>query len=723
MKKTVFALLLGLFVTLSYADEGMWMLHLLKQQNLAEMQALGLKLSDVDIYNPDGSSLKDAVVRFGGGCTGEVISSQGLLLTNHHCGFGQIQSHSSVEHNYLEDGFWAMSKSEELPNPGLTVTFVEKIEDVTDFVNASLERDKESDVDGVFFLSPSYLNKLAVELVGEEFLANNKGVEVEISPFFEGNQYYMFTKKIYSDVRLVGAPPISIGKFGADTDNYTWPRHSADFALFRIYADKNGNPAEYSESNVPLKPKRWFKISTAGVEADDFAMVMGFPGSTNKYYTSWEVEERRDIDNTVRIDMRSIRQEAMMEEMLKDVGVNIQYASKYRSSSNAYKNAIGTNWAIDLRDFTQQKKEQQDRLISWAKENNKPEYIEAINTIERIVTDRANLRFRSWMLDEGIRRGVEFSRIPLSSIDKLQAALKSNDKDATAKYMVAVREDFDKFADKDYNFEVDKKVSKDMISAYVNQVPYVDLPEAFKTIDDSFDGDVDVYVDFLFETSIFGSEENIDRFIEEGASLEKLGNDPIINFAQSVKSEYAALRKGLRAYDNEFDIARRDYMRGIMEMDSDKTLFADANRTLRLSYGQVKGYEPRDCVEYGHQTTLEGIMEKEDPTNREFFVPAKMKELYAAKDFGDYHLPNGKMPVNFATTSHTTGGNSGSPVMNGNGELIGINFDRNWEGVGGDIQFLPDYQRNISVDIRYVLFVIDKFGEAGHLVEELDIIN
>ena len=286
MKKTVLTLLLGLFVTLSFADEGMWMLNLLKQQNLAKMQAMGLKLQDTDIYNPDGISLKDAVVRFGGGCTGEEISSEGLVLTNHHCGFNQIQSHSSVEHNYLEDGFWAMSKEEELPNPELTVTFVEKIEDVTDFVKASLERDKENDVDGVFFLSPGYLNKLAIELVGEEYLANNKGVEVEIAPFFEGNQYYMFTKKIYSDVRLVGAPPMSIGKFGGDTDNYTWPRHSADFALFRIYADKEGNPAEYSQDNIPLKPKRWFTISTAGVEANDFAMLMGFPGSTNKYYTS-----------------------------------------------------------------------------------------------------------------------------------------------------------------------------------------------------------------------------------------------------------------------------------------------------------------------------------------------------------------------------------------------------------------------------------------------------
>lgn len=721
MKKIIVTLLLSLLVTLSWADEGMWMLHLLKQQKLAEMQAMGLKLQDVDIYNPDGSSLKDAVVRFGGGCTGEVISSQGLLLTNHHCGFNQIQSHSSVEHNYLEDGFWAMSKAEELPNLGLTVTFVENIEDVTEYVMSSLERDKESDVDGVFFLSPSYLNKLARERIGETQLAENKGIEVEIQPFFEGNQYYMFTMKVYADVRLVGSPPMSVAKFGADTDNYTWPRHSADFSLFRIYADKDGNPAEYAESNVPLKPKRWFKISTDGVKENDFAMIMGFPGSTNKFYTSWEVEERRDIDNTVRMNMRNIRQEAMMEEMVKDAGVNIQYAAKYRSSSNAYKNAIGTNWAIDLRDYALLKKEQQERLLSWAEENNKPEYIAAVNTIGEIVNDRASLRFRSWMLDEGIRRGVEFSRIPVSSINHLKTALKAKDDVAIAKYLVELRKDFDTFADKDYNFEVDKKVSKAMISEYIDLIPYADLPQAFRAIEDEFDGDVDAYVDYLFETSIFGSEENMEQFTQNAPSLEKLENDPIINLALSVRSEYADLGNGLKAYDNQFDKARRDYLKGILEMDGDLTHFPDANRTLRLSYGQVKGYQPQDCVYYGHQTTLEGIMEKEDPNNREFLVPDKLKQLYEAKDFGNYHLPNGKMPVDFAATTHTTGGNSGSPVMNGNGELIGINFDRNWEGVGGDIQFLPDYQRNLSVDIRYVLFVIEKYGEAGHLIKEMDL--
>ena len=721
MKKTLITLLIGLFVSVASADEGMWMLHLLKQQKLAEMQAMGLKLQDVDIYNPSGSSLTDAVVQFGRGCTGEVISSQGLVLTNHHCGYSQIQSHSTLENNYLETGFWAMSQAEELPNPGLTVTFIEKMEDVTDFVKKCLKEDAEKDVDGVFFLSPSYLNNLARDLVGVEYLANNKGIDVEIKPFFEGNQYYMFTKKIYSDIRFVGAPPSSIGKFGADTDNWTWPRHTGDFSVFRIYADKEGNPADFSEDNVPLKPKRWLKISTKGVEENDFAMLLGFPGTTNKFYTSWEVEERRDIDNEVRINMRDIRQRVMLEEMLKDPEVNIQYASKYSGSTNAYKNAIGTSWAIGMRNFEAQKKEQQEKLISWAKQNKKPEYVNALKTIEEIVSDRANLRFRSWMLNEGILRGIEFSTIPVGSVNSLIKALNDKNDEGKDKSMLELMADYRKFADKDYSINVDKKIAKVMLEEYLDLIEYRDLPEALRAIDDDFKGDVNAYVDYLFENSIFGSNENMQKFISGNHIAAELEKDPMVNFANSIKSEAAQLKDSLSAYDNNFAKARNTFLKGMLEMDGPYTYFPDANLTLRLSYGQVKGYEPRDCVYYGHQTTLDGVMEKEDPDNWEFVVAEKLKELYEAKDFGVYKLPNGKMPIDFAATTHTTGGNSGSPVMNSKGELIGINFDRNWEGVGGDIQFLPDYQRSIIVDIRYVLFIIDKYAGATHLIKEMEI--
>ncbi len=703
------------------ADEGMWMLNLLKQQKLDEMQKMGLNLEDYDIYNPNGASLKDAVVQFGSGCTGEVISSMGLVLTNHHCGYRQIQNHSSIENNYLDDGFWAMSKEEELANPGLTVTFIEDIEDVTDYVKQCLVRDREEDSLGVFFMSPSYLNRIAREKVGSEFLSRNRGVDVEINHFFNGNQYYMFTKKIYSDVRLVGAPPSSIGKFGADTDNWTWPRHSGDFALFRIYADKDGNPAAYSEDNVPLKPKRWLKISTEGVKEDDFAMMIGFPGTTNKYYTSWEVAERRDIDNAVRINMREVRQNAMLEEMLNDPEVKIQYAAKYSGSTNAYKNAIGTNWAIDFRDFEQVKLDQQNRIIERGRENDVPKYEEALNEIERIIDDRSDLRYRSSMLNEGITRGVEFASISTVSSDVLIDLLQSNNKDEIKKATDMLVADYYSFANKDYNRDVDKKVAKDMIAEYIRHIPEDCQPDYFGVIYSMFDGDSDLFVDYIFENSIFGSEENLNKFVAEGADAEVLINDPMFSFAKSVRSEALSLTRQLSEYDIPFALARRTYLEGVLAADDPYNYFPDANLTMRLTYGRVKGYYPRDAVYYSHQTTVDGIMEKEDPENWEFIVPERLTELYDNKNFGSLALEDGRMPVNFVATTHTTGGNSGSPVMNGNGELIGINFDRNWEGVGGDIQYLPDYQRSIIVDIRYVLFVIDKFAGATHIIDELDL--
>ena len=709
-------------ITSVSADEGMWMVNLLKKQKLEDMQSKGLNLNDYDIYNPNGASLKDAVVQFGRGCTGEIISSQGLVLTNHHCGYGQIQSHSTIKNNYLDNGFWAKSLEEELPNPELTVTFIEKIEDVTNYVKECLKRDNDKDSLGVFFLSPNYLNGIAKSKVDEQYLKNNPGIEVEIKPFFEGNQYYMFTKKIYSDIRLVGAPPSSIGKFGADTDNWMWPRHSGDFSLFRIYTNKDGDPAPYSPENVPLKPKRWLKISTKGVKEGDFAMMMGFPGTTNKYYTSAEVVERRDIDNRVRIKMREIRQNAMLEEMLRDPEIKIQYASKYSGSTNAYKNAIGTNWAINLRDFERVKLEQQERLKEWAVKNNKPHYKDAVDEVEKIIEDRSDLRFRSWMLNEGIIRAIEFATVSTVSADKLADAIE--DGSETETLFKNLQNEYGRFANRDYNREVDKKISKVMLKEYVKQIEQEKQPSYFKLLYSNFNEDVDSFVDFIFENSIFGSRENLNKFLSsKNFRVEMISDDPMFLFVKSVRNEAANLNSKLSAYNIPFAKARNTYLKGILEMDGPYKHFPDANLTLRLTYGEIKGYEPRDAVTYSHQTTLQGIIEKEDPNNWEFVVHEKLKELYEDKDFGDYALQDGNMPVNLAITTHTTGGNSGSPVMNGNGELIGINFDRNWEGVGGDIQYLPDYQRSIIVDIRYVLFVIDKFANATHIIEEIDLIK
>lgn len=719
MKKILLSVLAAALSLPAVADEGMWLLPLLQQQKFPEMQALGLKLQDYDIYSPDSASLKDAVVIFGGGCTGEIVSPDGLLLTNHHCGYGQIQQHSTLEHDYLTDGFWATTREQELPNPGLTVTFIDKIEDVTDYVKKELEKD--TDPQSMNFLSPKYLNGLAKAKVGEKFLQDNPGTEVEIKAFYGGNVYYMFTKKIYSDIRLVGAPPSSVGKFGADTDNWMWPRHTGDFSVFRVYADANGNPAEYSESNVPLRPKRWFKISVKGVEEDDYAMMMGFPGRTNKYYTSWEVAERRDIDNTVRINIRNLRQEVMLDEMLKDPSVRIQYASKYAGSTNAYKNAIGSNWAIKKRNFEQVKKEEQDPLIAWAQKNNESSYPEALSTLEQIVSDRKDLRFRSWMLDEAILRGIEFAKVP-TEVQSVSDALRGKDRNEQQKQIRLLDMAYHRFADKDYAPEVDKKIAKVMLKEYRRLVPAKSQPAYFSLIDKKFKGDVDRFVDYLFDKSIYGSEENFDKF-KTRPSVKALEQDPMILFAKSVQEEKANLNAALADFDSGYALAHKEYVKGLLAMYQDKANFPDANFSLRLTYGQVKGYRPKDAVYYNCQTTLDGVMEKEDSTNWEFVVPSRLKALYEAKDFGRYQMPDGRMPVAFSATTHTTGGNSGSPVLNANGELIGINFDRNWEGVGGDIQYLPDYQRSIIVDIRYVLFLIDKYAGAGYLLEEMDLVE
>ena len=708
----------AIFSLSASADEGMWVLPLLQQQNLPEMRALGLKLQDYEIYSPENASLKDAVVIFGGGCTGEVVSPDGLVLTNHHCGYGAIQSHSTLEHDYLTEGFWATSRSEELPNPGLSVTFIDRIEDVTDYVKEALKKD--NDPEGMNYLSPKYLNGLAKARVGEKFLADNPGTEVEIKPFYGGNQYYMFTKKIYRDVRLVGAPPSSIGKFGSDTDNWMWPRHTGDFSVFRVYADANGNPAEYSEQNVPLRPKRWFKISVRGVNEGDYAMMMGFPGRTNHYYTSWEVAERRDIDNTVRINIRELRQKVMLEEMLKDPQVRIQYASKYAGSENAYKNAIGSNWAINKRDFEQVKWAEQEALLAWADEQGKSEYREALNQIRDIVADRHDLRFRQWMLNEALRIGIEFVSVP-KEINPLVEALKGKTAERQ-KELDQMTAAFRRFFDKDYVPEVDKKIAKVMLTEYRRLIPHTSQPAYFAIIDKKYKGDIEQFLDDIFAKSIFASRENYNKFLKR-PTAKALLNDPMILFAQSVENERENLSNSLKSYDAAYNRAHRTYVKGLLEMEKDRKHWPDANFTLRLTYGQVKGYHPRDCVYYTHQTTLDGVMEKEDSTNWEFVVPQKLKDLYRAKDFGRYATKDGRMPVAFCATTHTTGGNSGSPVMNANGELIGINFDRNWEGVGGDIEYLPDYQRSIIVDIRYVLFLIEKYGGAEGLLQEMEIIE
>ena len=715
MRKSLFALLVALGVSsLARADEGMWLLEQLSKK-YPELVKRGLAMQEYDLYNPNGTSLKDAVVHFDGGCTGEVISSQGLVLTNHHCGYDAIQKLSSVEHNYLEDGYWAKSFAEELPAEGVVVSFVDKIEDVTAYVQAELKKIRKGT--GMEYLSRHYLDGLARKRVGEAYLKAHPGTSVEIRPFYNGNKYLMFTNKVYSDIRFVGAPPSAVGKFGADTDNWKYPRHAGDISIFRIYADANGNPAPYSKSNVPLKPKRWFNISTDGVQKEDLAMIMGFPGRTNHFFLPSEVEEWKTIDNDIRIRMRQIRQEVMLKDMLADPKVNIMYAAKYARSQNAYKRAIGANFGIEKNNFKATKQQEMESLLEWSKANapkSYRSYADAIATIDKAIEGRRDMRRQFWYLDEGLWQAIEATRAP-GADDPLTATDRA----------------FLAYNNKDYLPALDAKIAKAELAEYTRQIDRKDWPEAIADGIDQF-GSVESYVDVMFAQSTFTTPEGFEAFKKLSPKEQQvvLSTDLMSRFAASVRTKREQLTRALRAFDNPIDLARRTYVGGILAQRGEENLWPDANSTLRFTFGNVRGYSPVDGVEYQVPTTLRGVMEKEDPTSWEFAVPARLKEIYAKQLYGAgqrwaFKNASGgyEMPVNFAATTHTTGGNSGSPVFNKYGDLIGINFDRNWEGVGGDIQYLPSYQRSIICDIRYVLLLIDQLGECPRLIDELSLVS
>lgn len=720
MRKLFFTTFLAASLLTAHADEGMWMLTDLKKQNEVAMQELGLLIPADQIYNPEGIALKDAVVHFGGGCTGEVISAEGLVLTNHHCGYGYIQQHSSVEHDYLTNGFWAMSRQEELPCKNLTITFIDQILDVTDYVKEQLKTDP--DPQGTNYLSPKYLKKVCERFLKAQNITLDEGHKAELKAFYGGNRHYLFLKTVYSDIRMVGAPPSSVGKFGADTDNWMWPRHTGDFSMFRIYADKDGKPAAYSPSNVPLKVKKYLRISLAGYKEGDFAFVMGFPGRNWRYMIADEVEERMQTTNFMRHHVRGARQRVLMEQMLKDDAVRIHYASKYASSANYWKNAIGMNEGLVRLHVLDTKRAQQEALLQRGRQLGDTTYQAAFNQIRDIVAHRRPALYHQQAIQEALVTALDFMRIPNTA--SLLSALKSKDKALIQATADSLRQAADKYFASVPFPEVEKMVGKEMLRTYAKYIPEEQRIGIFQVIDKRFKGDTDAFIDACFKYSIFGSRENFDKFIRK-PKLYKLTSDWMILFKYSITDGLLQTAIAMMDANQDYNNAHKVWVKGMMDMRqaNGQPIYPDANSTLRLTYGKVASYEPADGVEYEYYTTLDGVMQKEDPNNWEFVVPDKLKQLYRSKNFGRYGLPDGRMPVCFIVDTDNTGGNSGSPVFNAKGELIGTAFDRNYEGLTGDIAFRPSSQRAACVDIRYTLFIIEKFAGAKHIIDELDIVE
>ena len=717
IKKYLVAALAAAFAFPAMADEGMWLLQLLKQQNSIElMKKQGLKLEADDIYNPAGVSLKDAVGIFGGGCTGEIISPEGLILTNHHCGYSSIQQHSSVEHDYLTNGFWAMSRSEELPTPGLKFRFVHRIVDITDLVNQKV---KAGEVDEYEAMTRPFLNKLAKAELEKSDLAGKPGIESLALPFYAGNKYYLIYYKVYSDVRMVAAPPSSIGKFGGETDNWMWPRHTGDFSIFRIYADKNGEPAPYSADNVPLKTPKYLPISLKGLDEGDYAMIMGFPGSTERYLTQSEVRQMMTAQNQAMIDMRTVYLDVLKKHMAQSDRVRIQYANKFAGSSNYWKNSIGMNKAIVDNDVLGTKAEQERQFAAFAA--GKAEYEGVVGKIDAIVEKVTPLMRRYMYIAEGLGRTIEFG-CPPALMDKMLEAIETKDDSLMEATKEQLTKAFDAIYNKDYDKEVDRAVAMAMIPALANAIGREQIAPLDQLIRERYKGVACDFVNDMYDNSIFSSRENLDKFLRK-PTKKAIERDPATAYSRAKIKMLQEAAQALSEATEGIDLLHKAYVRGLNEMRLPAPSYPDANFTLRLTYGNVKSYSPKDGVHYKYFTTTDGILQKEDPENPEFVVPAKLKELIRKRDFGRYAMADGTMPVCFLTTNDITGGNSGSPVIDGEGNLIGCAFDGNWESLSGDIHFDDSLQRCIALDIRYMLFILDKLGGCRHLIDEMTIVE
>lgn len=704
MKKTTIIILSLLFVISAKADEGMWMLPTIGNR-MQKMQELGLRMSQEEIYNTQQKSLKDAIVIFGGGCTGVAVSPNGLIFTNHHCGYNVIQQHSTVAHNYLKDGFTAQELSDEIPSPGLSVTFLVSVENVTEKINPQIEGLNEKER---YKAIDSISNLIEKEAKG------NTHYITTVKSFYAGNEFYLFVYEKFTDVRFVFAPPSAIGKYGGDTDNWMYPRHTGDFSVFRVYGTPDGKPAGYSAKNVPYRPKHFVPISNQGYNNGDFAMILGNPGHTERYATSYAITDRVENGNSARIEMRGVKQNVWKKYMRQDEAINIAYADKYAGSSNYWKNSIGMNKAIKKLNVIQDKEYEQNAFTQWLDKdtNRKKTYGKVLDTLKKnyaIINQNNHSRY---YLLESLLRGVELPSIANKTLKTIQ-----NGKEITAEQLT----DFYK----DYYPTVDKATFIALLEAYKQSVTTDALPSIYQTIDKKYKGNYTKYADDLFRKSVFVSQEKLKKALKK--KKYKFEKDPAISFYNSV------LEKMESFYTNEFETAyqniieaRRIYEKGLKEWKTSQSqsMYPDANFTMRLTYGNVGGYYPADAVTYNYYTTTQGILEKEDPNNPEFIIPQKLKSSILTKDFGRYaDKKTGKMLVNFITNNDITGGNSGSPVFNGKGELIGLAFDGNWEAMSGDIIFDPALQRCINVDIRYVLYCIDKIGNGKRIIDELTIIE
>ena len=708
-------LLLLLFLTPARADEGMW-LPMLIQKKIPQMQELGFRLTAEDIYSVNRACLKDAIVHFGGGCTGEVISAEGLLITNHHCGYGQIQAHSTVENDYLKDGFWARTRQEELPNKGLTVTFLRRMEDVTEQVLEGVtDQMSEMERQGVI---EANIKEISRETLGDR---NPEFYSVRITPAYYGNQYFLYLNEIFRDVRLVGAPPSSIGKFGGDTDNWMWPRHTGDFSLFRIYANADNQPAEISDDNVPYRPRYHFTISAKGVKPGDFTMVYGYPGRTRQYVISPEVDYIANRSNPQKIRLRSLRLDVMNREQAKDPAVRIQYSSKNAGVSNSWKKWQGESRGILNAGTTEKKQEFEKRFQQWAEASGRQEYITLIPRMKALYSQLEPFTFASEMYAEAIM-AVELLRFA----NTLENTLVRN---GTAR-AAEVAEGFFK----DYYKPIDREIFELLFTEFHRVMePLGDLLPADPATGEPLPADplpADGSRFARLATHLYGTsaltdrQKTMDLLAEDSASaLELLREDAAFRLVNPyVEKNRTHIQPRIVEINRELNLLYRTWMQAIMEFDSDRIFYPDANSTLRVTYGTVQGYSPADAVMYMPVSTIEGIMQKDDPEIFDYDIPQSLRDLYTARDFGRWET-DGTVPVCFIATNHTSGGNSGSPVLNADGHLLGLNFDRVWEGTMSDIEFDPSVCRNISVDIRYVLFVMDKIGNAKYLLEELDIIE